>query len=303
MGNFLTIEEFYDAGITGIPGSRKETGFFHVFDLADFLCNIGREIPYSQKNYYKISLVIGRNNINYASKTYRSDKAVLLFSNPLIPYNWESLDDNQQGYFCIFTAGFFSHFGNIREFPVFQPRGNAVFMLNEAEVEDIGAVFKEMMTEIKSDYEFKESLLRNMVFSIIHKVLKLHPAPSVPNRGTNASQRIVSLFMELLERQYPIESPMQRVRLDTPKDFADHMAIHTNHLNRSLKMITGKTTGQLIAERLVMEAKSLLKNTNWNVSEIAYALGFEESSHFTNAFKKFVRVTPKAFRELQTQNR
>src|SRR5690606_10702081 len=122
------------------------------------------------------------------------------------------------------------------------------------------------------------------------------------NRGTNASQRIVSLFMELLGRQYPIESPQQRIQLDTPKDFADHMSIHTNHLNRSLKMITGKTTSQLISERLVMEAKSLLKNTNWNISEIAYALGFEESSHFTNAFKKFVQITPKAFRELQEQS-
>lgn len=302
MGNFLTIEEFYDAGINGSPGGKKEAGFFHVFDLADFLCNIGKQIPYSQKNYYKISLVIGRNNINYADKTYRSDKAVLLFSNPLIPYNWEALDDDQQGYFCIFTAEFFSHFGNIREFPVFQPGGNAVFMLSEDEVKDISDVFREMMAEMRSDYEFKEGLLRNLVFSIVHKVLKLHPAPSIPNRGTNASQRIVSLFMELLGRQYPIESPQQRIRLDTPKDFADHMSIHTNHLNRSLKMITGKTTSQLISERLVMEAKSLLKNTNWNISEIAYALGFEESSHFTNAFKKFVQITPKAFRELQEQS-
>lgn len=302
MGNFLTIEEFYDAGINGIPGSRKEAGFFHVFDLADFLCNIGRQVPYSQKNYYKISLIIGRNNINYAARTYRSEKAVLLFSNPLIPYNWEPLDDDQQGYFCIFTPGFFSHFGNIREFPVFQPGGNAVFMLKEDEVADISRVFREMMAEIKSDYEFKEGLLRNLAFSIIHKVLKLHPAQGVPNKGTNASQRIVSLFLELLGRQYPIESPQQRIQLDTPKDFADHMAIHINHLNRSLKMITGKTTSQHIAERLVMEAKALLKNTNWNISEIAYALGFEESSHFTYVFKKFVHVTPKAFRELQEQS-
>jgi len=87
------------------------------------------------------------------------------------------------------------------------------------------------------------------------------------------------------------------MRLRSPVDFAEQLSVHVNHLNRSLKEITGKTTSQLIAERVSQEARILLKRTNWNISEIAYSLGFEELSHFINFFKKHFNQTPKAFRD------
>jgi len=90
---------------------------------------------------------------------------------------------------------------------------------------------------------------------------------------------------------------MQSMRLRSPVDFAEQLSVHVNHLNRSLKEITGKTTSQLIAERVSQEARVLLKRTNWNISEIAYSLGFEELSHFINFFKKHFGHTPKAFRD------
>jgi len=90
---------------------------------------------------------------------------------------------------------------------------------------------------------------------------------------------------------------MQSMRLRSPVDFAEQLSVHVNHLNRSLKEITGKTTSQLIAERVSQEARVLLKRTNWNISEIAYSLGFEELSHFINFFKKHFAQTPKAFRD------
>jgi AraC-like DNA-binding protein len=68
--------------------------------------------------------------------------------------------------------------------------------------------------------------------------------------------------------------------------------IHVNHLNRAVKDITEKTTSQLIAERILQEAKFLLKHSSWNVSEIAYALGFTEVTHFNNFFKKHVTAKP-----------
>jgi AraC-like DNA-binding protein len=74
--------------------------------------------------------------------------------------------------------------------------------------------------------------------------------------------------------------------------------IHVNHLNRAVKEITEKTTSQLIAERLLQEAKILLKHSTWSVSEIAYALGFSEVTHFNNFFKKHVEVSPLKFRNV-----
>jgi AraC family transcriptional activator of pobA len=51
-------------------------------------------------------------------------------------------------------------------------------------------------------------------------------------------------------------------------------------------------------DRLIKEAKILLKQTDWNVSEIAYSLGFEQLSHFSAFFKKETSMSPVEIRSL-----
>jgi AraC-like DNA-binding protein len=125
----------------------------------------------------------------------------------------------------------------------------------------------------------------------------MQPADRSIYANSNASVRISSLFMELLERQFPIESPGQQIALRSPSQYATQLSVHVNHLNRALREVSGKTTSKLIAERLTQEAKSLLRHTNWNVGEVAWCLGFEERSHFINFFKKSTRLSPGGFRE------
>ena len=123
----------------------------------------------------------------------------------------------------------------------------------------------------------------------------MQPTESRPAES-NGTVRIASLFTELLERQFPIESSQQRIRLRFPAEYAEHLSIHINHLNRSLKKVTGKTTSEHIADRIMQEARILLQHTNWNISEISWCLGFEELPHFINFFKKNEALTPKHFR-------
>ena len=86
------------------------------------------------------------------------------------------------------------------------------------------------------------------------------------------------------------------LRLRTALDYANHLAVHVNHLNRVLKEVTGKTTARLLAERLVQEAYALLRHTDWPVSRIGYCLGFEEPAHFTHFFRKNTGLAPTAAR-------
>jgi len=79
-------------------------------------------------------------------------------------------------------------------------------------------------------------------------------------------------------------------------EYADRLSVHVNHLNKVLKEQTGKTTTDLIRSRMIQEAKILLRQTDWTISEIAYSLGFEEVAHFSNYFKKQTASTPLAFR-------
>ncbi|MBZ4188708.1 helix-turn-helix domain-containing protein [Niabella beijingensis] len=304
-----SLDEFYQeaSGFTGRdislllpPGIHKEIGHFNVFDLAATIREVKRRsvMPYSRRAYYKISLIRGRSTAEYADKVIEIEKNALLFATPRVPYHWLPKDDAMHGYFCIFTHEFLMKQKtgvNPDELPVFMPGGYPVFEISDREADAVALVFRKMQEEIGSDYAYRYDLLRNYVMELIHAGQKLQPA-AVQHSGATAAVRAVSLFAELLERQFPIESPLQRLQLRTAKDYADRLAVHVNHLNKVLKEGTGKTTSQLIHHRITQEAKMLLKQTGWSVSEIAYSLGFEEVAHFSNFFKKQTSMAPAAFR-------
>lgn len=255
-------------------------------------------MPYNRRSYYKISLIRGRNRAEYADKVIDIDRQALLFASPKVPYNYVPQDENQSGSFCIFTQDFLGTSrsgGLLDELPIFRAGGYPIFRLEDAQVEELEALFKKMFEELASDYAYKYDLLRNYVSELIHYGQKLQPdvAAYTPH---SAGTRVAGLFVELLERQFPITSPVQRLELRTAKDYADRLAVHVNHLNKVLKENTGKTTTDFIGGRMAQEAKILLRQTDWNVSEIAYALGFEEVAHFSNFFRKQAGLSPVAFR-------
>ncbi|WP_295720531.1 AraC family transcriptional regulator [Mucilaginibacter sp.] len=181
------------------------------------------------------------------------------------------------------------------DLPIFQPGGYPIFQLSDDDTIAITAIFSKMHQELSSNYAYKYDLIRNYILELIHQGQKLQPASAL-YPGHTASARVSSLFMELLERQFPIESPSQKLKLRTAKDYADRLAVHVNHLNKVLKENTGKTTTHIISGRVIQEAKILLKQTDWNISEISYSLGFEQVAHFSNFFKKQTSLAPMAFR-------
>lgn len=304
-----TLEEFYEHAsnfsgkeISSLlpPGIDKEIGHFNIFDIAETIEKFKRKtsMPYNRRAYYKISLIQGACRAEYADKVIEIEKNALLFATPKVPYHWIPLGDGLSGNFCIFTDEFLMKNKSgveLDELPIFQAGGFPVFQIEDDQAKEILLIFNKMKQEIASNYTFKYDLLRNYVLELIHYGQKLQPA-AITHPAQTATTRVSSLFVELLERQFPIESPNQKLRLRSAKDYAEGLAIHVNHLNKALKESTGKTTTDLISTRIMQEAKILLKQTDWNISEIAYSLGFEEVAHFSNFFKKQTSFTPLAFR-------
>lgn len=298
----ISVEEFYQSISTVIPeGLSREIGHFNIFrneDLISKTTNARPVMPYNRRAYYKIGLIKGKNRAEYADKVVEIEKNALIFATPKIPYNWLPQEENQKGQFCIFTDEFLIKNKSgvvLEELPIFQPGGYPVFQLSDEEAEELTAIFEKIRKELSSDYAYKYDLIRNYVLELIHSGQKLQPASSLyPTH--NASVRVSSLFIELLERQFPIESQHQKLALRTAKDYADRLSVHVNHLNKVLKENTGKTTTEIISSRITQEAKILLKQTDWNISEIAYCLGFEQLAHFSNFFRKQTSIAPNLFR-------
>ncbi|PYF71492.1 helix-turn-helix domain-containing protein [Pedobacter nutrimenti] len=298
MSKTESLEDFYRKKFDQVPNNlQRESGHFNVFKVEDCIATPSQPVTYARRDFYKFSLNRGEVIYHYADKSIHISGTTLMFFNPRVPYTVEFLSELKSGYFCIFKEAFFTENvrGGIRDLPMFSPGGKPSFALNEQQDQHVSLIFEKMLEEVHSDYRFKNDLIRNYVTEMLHYALKIGPTETL-HQHTDANSRITAVFNELLDRQFPIESPAQRLSMRSAKDFADQLSVHVNHLNRAVKETTGKTTTGHIAERIISEAKALLKHTNWNISEISYCLGFEEPSHFNNFFRKQAALTPTAFR-------
>jgi AraC family transcriptional activator of pobA len=297
MATTETLEEFYQYKFDKTPSDLKpDTGHFNVFNMDDTRKN-GATPKYARRDFYKISLLRGENIFHYADKSVEVSGSTLMFFNPLVPYKFERVDEESTGYFCIFKEAFFSDHirSQVKHLPMFLPGAKATYNLNDVQDEQIAEIFKKITSEIASDYPFKYDLIRSYIMEMVHFALKMQPSESL-YQYADANARITAVFNDLLERQFPIESTSQQLKMRSAKDYAEQLCVHVNHLNRAIRATTGKTTTEVISERIVIEAKALLLHTNWNIAEISNCLGFDEPAHFNHFFKKQTSATPSSFR-------
>lgn len=284
---------------------RENTVSHYAFDISDYQCgkshfniNIRKycnfNTPYNRRDYYKVCLIIGEGVFKYGDHRIVIDKPALFLPCPTIPYEWECLSNQQEGYFCLFNQEFLVEHSTIEFFKktsLFKEWSNPFIFLNEVQQELASTYFKQMYEMAQSDYPLKFEIIRNLLALLLHQALQLK-VEDVKLEESTSSTRLYRQFDALLNKQFPLDSPAYPLNLKTASDYATALSVHVNHLNASIKSATNKTTTQLIKERLFDEAKNLLKNTCWDIAEVGYTLGFDQPSHFNNFFKKHAGITP-----------
>ena len=253
---------------------------------------------YSRKDFYKINITFGNFIFHYAERSFQTAAIFLFFGNPRIPYSCDAISKKHGGFTCLFSEDFLKpndRSESLLQSPLFKIGGNPILNLSEDHAEIFVQLFQKMLTEQNTEYAYKDEIIRDYISLMIHEALKIQPTENNFKYG-NASARIASVFLELLERQFPIESTDRPLKLKSAQDYATYLSVHINYLNSAVKEVTGKSTTTHIGERIVSEAKALLQHTDWNISEIAYALGFEYPTYFNNFFKKKTGTVPKSVR-------
>jgi len=273
--------------------------------VASGLCQVytrqqfgSRALAYGRRDYYKISLTTGRGRYQYAHRGVLLEQPALVFSNPLIPYSWEPLSEEQGGFLCLFTEGFLTGDDpavRLQESPLFRLGSEPIYLVDAASYAELSQLFAQMQQQLQAGAAYRPEGARHCLQQILERARHL-PPPTTYYQHPNAGTRIAMLFQELLDRQFPIASPAHALQLRTPGDYARQLSVHVNHLNRAVREHTGKSTSVLLAERLVQEAKALLVTTAWSTADIAYALGFAYPTYFNNFFKKHTGTTPSAVR-------
>lgn len=255
-------------------------------------------LPFSRKDVYKIWLLGRGGYLHLPDVSIALTKPALFFANPLVPYAYENDSIERSGYWCVFTQDFLPSAdrttGWADVFP-FALGSEAVFLLHEPQLAAVTALFTQLIAELDSTYAYKYEAVRHYIGLLLHEGRKRQPTRATRPQP-NAAARLTGLFLDALERQFPIETPQRPLTLKKASDYATQLAVHVNHLNAVVREVTGKPTSVHLAERVLHEAQALLKHTTWSIADIAYSLGFEYPNHFNNFFRKHTGTTPLAFR-------
>lgn len=252
-----------------------------------------------RRDFYKMGLVNGDMTIYYGDRILELTGSSLFFVNPHIPHSVVRRSKKVSGYACLFTEAFITSRERteiLKNSPLCNTDRSPVIPLDQEQALFISGVFQKMLAVHSGDYDHRNEALKTCIELILHEALRIQPSPNSLHYK-NGATRITSLFMDLLERQFPIESTEGPLKLRTAQDFASSLSVHVNYLNRAVKEVTGKPTSVHIAERITAEAKALLLYTDWTVADIAYGLGFEYPTYFNNYFKRITGLTPKSLRK------
>lgn len=255
-------------------------------------------LPCNRRDFYKLALfTTGRSRMHQGDQWWDIQGPALTFCNVAVSYTWESFEE-QAGQFCEFAEAFIlgpELTGALQSLPLFTPGASPVLALTAEQARAFSGHFQQLIHGMDSAYPFKYEVLRHQLHVLLHQARHLLPPPAALRPAT-AADRLATQFLDLLERQFPIHTPLMPLHLRSAQHVAPLLGVHVNHLNRAVRAATGKTTTAHITERMVQEARALLWHTDWSITDIAHALGFEYPTYFHNFFKKHTGRTPRQAR-------
>ncbi len=150
----------------------------------------------------------------------------------------------------------------------------------------------EEMLFMEKEYLLPDGYTRDSLFySLSYLLVRASRLSSNDLSNADSAQDLLSAFQDLIEKNF--------LSLKMPKEYATRLNITPNYLNALCKKKSGKSAGELIRQRIVLEAKRLLAHTDLTVAEIAYKLKFEDNSYFGRFFRKYARISPANFRRTQ----
>jgi len=282
----------------------QSTPVYDICTLSDFRENdiiVSRFAPYlaHHKNLHAahrhtfFHLVLftqgaGSHTIDFESFKVKPYQIYFMTPGQVHSWNFEGFTD---GYVINFSSSFFNTFllnasyaenfsffgGDVKE---------AVIDLPEALHARIVALFEEIIKESENSGPQNADMVRLLMLQVFILTGRL----SSNNIGpASYNKTLLKTFQKLVDLNY--------TSLKLPKDYAELLYITPNHLNAICKDLLGVQAGEVIRNRILLEAKRLLTNPQLSITEIAFALNFNDNSYFTKFFKKTENITPEEFRK------
>lgn len=282
------IKATFPASLNG--KSKAYFRLFHINRIEDFRQYVNVKQPPYRKSVTDFMLMTQGSSIRTKGLDTCHLEANTIFFVPAYQIRTvEAMSEDVKGFFCHFDIELFSkHFIQpeiLNQFPFLQYIGRPLVHIPEANMPALIRLCERLEQEYAQDappdfHLFGVYLLA--LFLEVNRFTGIDPQPK--NTAALLTQRYKNALMQHI---YDTQSVAE---------YATMLGVTQNYLNRCLQVTIGKTAHDLMNDMLLLEAKSLLRQSYLSISEIAYRIGKKDHSDFSRFFKAHTGMTPKEFR-------
>lgn len=269
-----------------------------IMDLAKYLQkNPNLSFPHRHNFYHFVLFQEGQGSFTIDFTNFTISPYRLYFMTPGQVHTWE-FETVPQGYLVNFSADFFQSFllrpdylnrfsflsGIAEDSALTIPehtQQDVIYLLEKAK----DAYEKGKVNPDKKNQDLISTILLHLMFSLEELGMARKQSAGV----SPTHHLLIQNFRKLVENHFMNEK--------FPKFYAEKLNVSPNHLNSVCQNLMGVPAGEVIRQRIVLEAKRMLINPHITISALAYELDFNDNSYFTKFFKKATQMTPEEFRK------
>jgi AraC family transcriptional activator of pobA len=238
----------------------------------------------------------------YGRTKYDHDNGSLSFASPRQVVEIRDVEMEEDGFAIYFhedlLAGHPLH-NEIKNFSFFDYDSNEALHLSPKEEQIIWELFEKIGTEYHNNQdEFSREIMLGHIESILKYSQRFYKRQFISR--FEKTGKTAARFNDILNQHFAGQNLLEK-GLPSVNAIASTLNMSTRYMSDLLKQETGKTSIELIHIFLIAEAKNLLKGSDRNVTEVAYALGFENMPYFSRLFKREIGLSPQQYKK-QLQN-
>lgn len=287
---FKEINDFLE----GISSRHRTTNpLFYCLKMEDTYPHTRDVMPPFKKDFYFISFITNAGNtaIQYDNNNASKLDSFLVFQSPGHIYSWHR-DKKVKGYLIYFKKELFSFFRPEfeKEFPYFNVLQTNFFRINQSVYRKYEPFFLSIFETYASSHEHRYRLAALQLLELLYRFKEFTDASAQWNNGFTTPQQLVLQKFQHLVNNYYLEKR-------TVEEYAQVMNVSGKYLSHTVKLVSGKNALAFINERILEEAKTLIRYTDQDIAEIAYQLNFSDPANFGKFFKKHAGFTPVEFRK------
>ncbi len=299
----LTEIKTYDTETFRKKHLKEGSALNELFDksLKDFFCLRLEDIvpetklpilPSRETSHNIILITEGSYTTKIGFKEYIIRKNTLAIIQAGAIFSVDDLSNRMKGFGCHFhpntLIGKFGNLSLISAFEFLNIGYDPLISLQEAACNAIINILTRLHNEFKRGEKMNADIVHSYLYALLTEIKICHPQS--PVKPQNASLKLTAEFYNLVHQK-------ARSNLKVT-DFANLLNVSPNHLNKCVKSVTAKNATTLIDEVKLIEIKYLLYQSHLTIRQIAFEMGFDDPSYFSRFFKKYERVSPKAFRKM-----